>query len=102
MWAPSPPSHQSIIDRYGENNSEQAPKFAIAVLGHWNDQSLQRQAVDIPFGKGVDSLSGLEGSYAIMSTKHARLRVSYDHRGSGWLMWGFLPRAAFIAGQGQD
>jgi len=52
--------NRTVINRCGKNNSEQAPQNCSC--RSW----LARQAVNTPFGKGVDSLLGLEGSHAIM------------------------------------
>jgi hypothetical protein len=48
--------NRTVINRCGKNNSEQSPKFAVAILVHsHNQKALQRQAVDTSLGKGVDS-----------------------------------------------
>jgi len=44
--------NRTVINRSGKNNSEQGPNLAVAALGHWNNQRLQRQAVDTLLGKG--------------------------------------------------
>jgi hypothetical protein len=68
--------NRTVINRCGKNNSEQAPQNCSC--RSW----LARQAVNTPFGKGVDSLLGPERKSRDYVTKYAHcapLRVDDLH-----------------------
>lgn len=44
--------NRTVINRCGKNNSEQSPKFAVAVLDHWQNQSLATPGCGYLFGEG--------------------------------------------------